>query len=350
MSRDRRIFLNRTPQAVETEAETKNGKLGSVLQIGGKKVTEDLIIMVVVLIIKSMTPPIPLTAVLLTLAVPGLASAIIAYPSSATVGPDHGIYTETSPGVLTLNPSGNALSELAGNASSPGGNVELFYLSETATYTDMSASGAFANVARTNLDMVFPDGSTCQLSSLNGGDWFYDAGGAYNTSYGAENFANQWFTELVTASGQATTLDGFGLTSQLWDEFVNNGVFAIMSDPNINYAYMDNGSLEFGLGGHIDAGIKIDPILAQMETDNGLPLGTLQNLLPDPFQFSEVVLVDGLPHYSFAATDSGVILDDGVNSYSGNYHITAEKTPEPSSALLLLVSSMAFLASRRSRR
>jgi len=276
-------------------------------------------------------------------ALPIAAQALPVYPSAASVsGTDYWIYSETSPGTLTTNNAGSVLTELAGNASSPGGNVELFYSSELNTFNDPNAGGAFATVAQTTLDLTMPDGTTCQLSSLNGADWFTTTGGAYDTSYGADNLANQWFGDLLVASGQAAAINGFGYDDDLYNAMLAENVFADMSDPNISYAYMENGNLELGLGGHFDAGIKIDPILNDLD-----PTGALADMLPDPFQFSEIVLVDGEAHYGFAATDSGVFLDDGVNSYSGNYHLSIAKVPEPSSALLGLIAGAMALVRRR---
>ena len=61
---------------------------------------------------------------------------------------------------------------------------------------------------------------------------------------------------------------------------------------------------------------------------------------------SEVVLIDGVATYGFDATDSGVRLDDGVDSYNGNYEVSAS-VPEPSSSLLAGLGAFAFMLRRK---
>lgn len=278
----------------------------------------------------------------------GAAYSTDAVISPSSPGSDFWLYEEQTPSnlALTNNPA-NLISVLQGHAGAPGGNIEIFPLSETSTYADMSVTGAFANTTPITLSGTAGTASFT-FRSLNGQDWF-NTGSAYDTSYGVANLANQWFNgfidSVISKMSNPGVIAGINASrSSLFDDWRDTGGFNGLSDANIGYVYQEvsSGDLKFGLEGFIDA----SPRFRQFMADNGY--GAFVSFVPDGIQYSEVVILNGVVHYSFEATPSGVQLDDApYNSYTGTSAFTVQ-TPEPSGAMLALMTfSLALLRHRR---
>jgi hypothetical protein len=271
------------------------------------------------------------------------------YPTSAiasgTPGSATTIWTETSPGILTSNNSGSVLAEISGSVGATGGNVELFTQSDLSPYKDASAGGLFANASHVTLQTTFASGTTTVFSSLNGSDWFTNTSGTYSLSYGENNLANKWFQDFMTRTAVGSVIDSVNplLRSYAYNAWVATGGFSRISDPNIAFAYEDSfGAVNFGLAAFLDDSPMIRTWLSSMD-----PTGYLASLVPDGIQLSEAVIVNGKVTYNFqAAQTSGVVVNDGLNSYAGVYSFTV--VPEASSASLALISSILLLRRRRS--
>lgn len=249
-----------------------------------------------------------------------------------------------------LNPGATLDSILEGNSSTPGGNIELFASSENQSGLTAFTSGATTSISGT------VGGQNLTLSSLNANDWFWD-GSKINTSYGANNLANKWFTEFwdkgatetVKTNGVAiqTTKTVFGTPMVInvnlnaaqtrafaFDQFNQINGFARSSDPNISYIYEDNNDINIGLAGHYD--------LKAFYTQDS-QYAWLAPYLVDGFQASEVLKysygdkTDYL--YSFNATKSGLLETDGW-SHNGNYEVKiagvvpSKDVPEPITGLI----------------
>ncbi len=251
------------------------------------------------------------------------------------------IYEESSPAVLTLNNSLDPVLALQGTANAAGGNVELFATSDFAPYADSSEGSIFAAATPTVLTAGFSDASSVTVSALSGQDWFVDSENSYNTAFGVDNLANQWFGDFLAAmteqSGGAATTFIAGNEEALFEQFRDNGGFAQLSDPNVSFIDTSDSFVNVGLGGFIDA----TPRVAGLLNVNAFLLG---QFFPNGIQVSEVAKVNGQEVYSFQAVDSGVVLNDGVDSYSGTYLVTV---PEPSSALLLCLAGLGGLTRRK---
>lgn len=276
-----------------------------------------------------------------------LASPLLGQTYTIT-GTDHTTYLADSNNNLfvTTNPS-DLQAALVGNATNAGGNVELFASSDLAINDSPAQGGNFANASRTILSADFGSNGIVSFSSLNGQDWFNDSSGSYDLAFGANNLANQWFADFVTELMTQPTLVSFisGNEQALFESFRDNGGFAQLSDANISYVEETNGTVTAGLGGFIDSSPRIVGLVSDA---TGLNSSLLSSLIPAGLQFSEVVLIDGEANYAFSATDSGVILQDGLDSYSGNFEITlSTSVPEPSSALLLGLSSSLWMVRRK---
>lgn len=129
----------------------------------------------------------------------------------------------------------------------------------------------------------------------------------------------------------------------MFDTFRDNGGFQQQSDPNISYVEVSGNELKVGLGGFIDIKPRVTALVANA---TGILEAFVSGLIPNGIQSSEVVLIDGVASYSFDAVESGVVLDDGVDSYTATYEV-ATNVPEPSSAMLILVGAGAVALRRR---
>ncbi|KKI99770.1 NF038130 family PEP-CTERM protein [Prochlorothrix hollandica] len=209
---------------------------------------------------------------------------------------------------------------LSGNATSPGGNVELGARTETQGFSSQgSLSGSVGGQAIT-------------LSSLTAADWNSDLDGNGQT-LGAD-----WMRDLLTTySPKAldTPDKGFSLIQFLLDLFTDSKGRERFSDPNVAYVNQEDGQVKVGLTGHYDA----RPLLASAGITPPVPLGV-------PIQVSEIVKVtyggDTFFKYGLGATASGLVNNlgagaDGI-SHSGNYEVSFAAVPEPSLLLGGLVA------------
>lgn len=271
---------------------------------------------------------------------------LAATPNSATLSnfatSGYLIYTDSGAGtprelVQTMDQS-QAVNALSGSASDAGGNIELYTQSDGANLTD------FANADRVELLVDFGGGSQVSLSSLNGQDWFHD-GTSYNTSFGANNLANQWFGDLVAELNNFPTLqpmlDTPAEQAHLFNTYRDTGGFQQLSDPNISYVEKNGSAVTVGLGGFID----VRPRFLQLAIDAGMDPADANAAVPNGIQVSEVVILDGVATYGFDAVDSGVRYNDGVDSYNANYEVS--NVPEPSSTALSLAGFLALTLRRK---
>ena len=240
--------------------------------------------------------------------------------------------------IMFSSDSSQLINALGGDINFAGGNVELYAASDGASLTD------FANADHVELALTFGNGNQVTVSSLNGQDWFNSASTGYDTSWGANNLANQWFNDFVDELDTFATLAPFtGDRESLFDTFRDSGGFQQQSDPNISYVEASGNTVTVGLGGFIDIKPRVTSLIAGAAN---LPEALVSGAIPDGLQSSEVVLINGVANYGFEAVSSGVFLDDGVDSYSGTYELT-QTVPEPSSAMLVLVGAGAVAVRRR---
>lgn len=253
---------------------------------------------------------------------------------------DVAIYKESPAGTLVLDNTAPLLSVLQGSANAAGGNVELFHSSDLAAYQSPVAGGDFANATPTTLTAGFSNGDSIILSGLSGQDWFKDTTESYNTSYGAANLANDWFADFLGAMANQQTAGGNFITGNeaaLYGSFLTNGGFARISDPNVSFIENDSSIFNIGLGGFADS----TSVVAEMI---GVPELQLQLSYGNGIELSEVILVNGQAAYGFEGVDSGVVLNDGVDSYAATFFVSV---PEPSSSLLILLSGLGLIARRK---
>ncbi len=260
--------------------------------------------------------------------------------SASLSNSDVTIYIESPPGMLAIDPSASLLSVLQGSAGAAGGNVELFTSSDLPAYDDPSSGSAFALADPTNLTAGFSNGDSIIVSGLSGQDWFVDNNGNYDTDYGSVNLANLWFSDFLGAMADQQTAGPDSITGNealLYNNFLNNGGFAQISDPNISFIENDGSIVNIGLGGFADSTSAVALLIGASEAQ-------LQATYANGIEISEVVLVNGQAAYGFDGVDSGVVLDDGVDSYAATYLVTV---PEPSSSLLIALAGLVVTARRR---
>jgi PEP-CTERM motif len=275
-------------------------------------------------------------------------SAIASAPASAftMTGNDYLLYDVTGNSTY-VNQNANLNNILGGNSASPGGNVELFATSET-----LNNAQYLASTARTSVSGLV-GGSMLTLSSLTAADWF-STGSSMSLSYGANNLANRWFNDFLTAAGQGSA--NSLVKAVAFNTFFGIGGFQRSSDPNISYINTSGSDINIGLAGHFD--------LKAFYTRPGSPFAGFANLLPNGFQASEVVRSDynGLTNYlySFSATQTGLTNSVGAGadnlSHSGNYQVSLRgvvtppptAVPEPS-AMLALFGLGGLLVTKRKR-
>lgn len=238
-------------------------------------------------------------------------SPTLSAPTGSTLG-----YRTTggSPGLVevTVSESNTTLLEelLVGDATAPGGNVELGKVGAEPATTLTGSIG----------------GSTITLSGLIYSDWAADSGAL------AEAY--------IIAAGAEAGLDLTG-TSDLDDiktDFLEADPskfrpWTRVSDPNIGYVNLGTNGVNIGLQGFFNA----SPVLSIL----------FDMTLPPNLQASEVVKVtyngDTRYLYGFNATPTNQATNDG--SHSGNYEVTFVPIP---ATLMLLLPGLALLWRRRS--
>jgi hypothetical protein len=256
------------------------------------------------------------------------------------------ILTYCSDGATTYECDADLATVLTGDASNPGGNIELASDSEQAGF-DFSTSASMRGTL---------NGKAIGVSSLTASDWATDMGGV--------TLAQKWFSEAmgVVASQVDATTQRYLASQQstLFGIFSATGGFQRFSDPNISYINQDDstGEVKIGLAGHYNATPLVLGAALQYlgATPQGAALGAA--LSGVTLQASELVKVvyDGGPAqflYSFAATESGQYESGDGISHTGNYEVAfqgqlppGESVPEPA-ALLGLVSVGGLMVRRR---
>ena len=227
---------------------------------------------------------------------------------------------------------------LGGNASSPTGNVELAASSETATFDFTKNTTLEGNIG----------GKSLVLSSLTATDWFSTGLGASSTAYGANNLANRWFSDLLNAAGQSNANASRKVNA--YNAFLEIKGFERTSDPNISYVNQDDttGLISIGLAGHLN-------LVDAYKLDAN---GQIAGFLGASLQASEVVKYTYNNNqtgylYSFKATDSGLVSDDGTNSHNGNYEVTfrgAKPVPVPAAFVgIAIAGAIGALKLKRSK-
>jgi len=258
------------------------------------------------------------------------------------------VYRESGPGQLVLDNTHPVASALQGTATAAGGNVELFATGDLdPTYQNPASGQPFATVPLVSLTGT-ANNAAFTLTSLNGATWFTTTGGAYDTAYGSLNPANTWFTQFadyVATRLPALIVGAFNTNrATIYEAFRDAGGFTELSDPNISHLYEDAGLWHIGLAGFLDQSTRLRQLLSTNPT-----AAPLVPLIPNGLQFSEVVMVNGVPYYSFAAVGSGVVLNDQFGSFNGTYVITAPapQIPEPATAALALTAGLVCLSRRK---
>ena len=204
------------------------------------------------------------------------------------------------------------------DAAAPGGNVELNKFGGVTT----PATPVTTLTGKVGIHDI-------TLSSLTLADWTAN-GNALAESYVTDAASSVGVS--LTAPELATIVSNF-FTLPL-------GVYnpwMLVSDPNVAYVNLENGTVNIGLQGFLNAG----PVLEQ------LFLGVVT--FPPDFvaQASEVVKVTygGTSKYlyGFNATPTNQVSVDPTNSFDGNYEVTI---PNPAPLALLLVGVAAMMKRR----
>lgn len=246
---------------------------------------------------------------------------------------------------------------LEGSAGSPTGNIELFADSETSKYSNLNN---FQNAAVTTLTGTI-HGKQLSLSSLTGKDWFgelmdkaYYATGAANSTLAAK-----WFNAVLDANGFIGSS-----RAGLFNTFLTNGGFQRFSDANISYVNQANPTSKvlIGLGGHYDATNLLVDVFTGNSKNSFVRAAALSSINSQrsaekrgtAIQASEVfkVAFGGRTDYkyNFSATNSGLIATDDGISHNGNYEITVEPVPEPTTILGMIVGLGGIFAAKRQQK
>ncbi|AOY79423.1 NF038130 family PEP-CTERM protein [Moorena producens JHB] len=240
------------------------------------------------------------------------------------IGSDY--YKIASDGTETFIDQNAILSTiLQGDASDPGGNVELFASSETLTnsqfdnYTDVtSLTGQIG-------------GKDITLSSLTLADWESDLDSDGIT------LGKEWVSDALTAHGLGYYVNNV-VVDTFYTLFSDNGGLQRFSDPNISYVNQNaTGHISIGLAGHLDARDAFEDTFDQLEQMIALLSPGFQLPLPPSIRASEIVKVEynGKTEYlyGFIPTASGLVSrEDGI-SHNATYQVAFLGTPPgPSSS------------------
>ncbi|NEO93708.1 MAG: PEP-CTERM sorting domain-containing protein [Moorea sp. SIO3G5] len=215
---------------------------------------------------------------------------------------------------------------LQGDASDPGGNVELFASSETLTnsqfynYTDVtSLTGQIG-------------GKDITLSSLTLADWKSDLDSDGIT------LGQEWVSDALTAHGLGSYASSNFIVNEFYTLFSDNGGLQRFSDPNISYVNQNaTGHISIGLAGHLDAKDAFKNTFDKLEQMIALLSPGFQLPLPPSIRASEIVKVEynGKTEYlyGFVPTASGLVSrEDGI-SHNATYQVAfLGAPPGPSSS------------------
>lgn len=190
-----------------------------------------------------------------------------------------------------------------------------------------------------NIELGTDDGAT--MGTLSGeGVTLMNVGAAEwsaNGNAAALQYVTDAYNYATTLNPLIPSLDGTQLMT-IADAFVNTGVWAQVSDPNIVDVNVVGDVVGVTLAGFFDA----TPVLTAL-------FPALTPLIPDGAQVSEVVKVtyNGVTKllYGFSAVDSGVASADGRDSYTGNYTVRdvfSAEVPVPATLGLLLIGAAAM--------
>jgi hypothetical protein len=284
--------------------------------------------------------------ILLSLCVASTAGAVTYSVDAVVTAPaptQFYVYRESTPGNLVLDNTHPVTSALQGTAAGAGGNVELFATGDLdPNYINPANGQPFSTVPLVSLTGT-ANNAPFTLTSLNGTAWFTTTGGSYDIVWGANNLANVWFNQVLDAvAAKMTNATFIGLLNAnratIYDSFRDQGGFTESSDPNISHLFEDGGQFNIGLAGFVDQSPRLRALFP-----------TFAALIPNGVQFSEVVMVNGVPRYSFTAVPSGVVLNDQFGSFNGTYVITAPapQIPEPGTAALALLAATGCLRRKR---
>jgi hypothetical protein len=270
---------------------------------------------------------------------PAHAGSLTGATMGGTAASDYLVYNSDATNTF-LAPNTPVQKVLDGDATNPGGNVELRAGSEKAGFDFTKNTTLTGQIGGKNIT----------LSSLTAGDW-------------AQGFTQKWLGEALTANGFSLSTNQVGFLSGIFENYGGRQRF---SDPNISYVNQNDntGLISIGLAGHFNATSlltsSISGYIADTRTsalNKSLAQGLLGVLGTKEIQASEIVKVsyNGGPDqllYSFNATASGLTEKlDGI-SHSGNYEVTIDgippkAVPEPSVMLGLLGVAGVFASQRK---
>ncbi|OLT58958.1 NF038130 family PEP-CTERM protein [Moorena bouillonii] len=215
---------------------------------------------------------------------------------------------------------------LQGDASDPGGNVELFASSETLSNSDFAT---YTDVTSLTGDI---GGKDITLSSLTLADWNSDLDSDGIT------LGQEWVSDALTAHGLGSYASSNFIVNEFYTLFSDNGGLQRFSDPNISYVNQNaTGHISIGLAGHLDARDAFEDTFDQLEQMMALLSPGFQLPLPPSIRASEIVKVEynGKTEYlyGFVPTPSGLVnLEDGT-SHNATYQVGfLGAPPEPSSS------------------
>jgi len=230
------------------------------------------------------------------------------------------VYQEKTDSTLEYVPVSNANIQtlLTGDASDPGGNIELGKYGYSSLLQNPGVVSLTGEI----------NGRSITLSSLVLEDW-------------ENGLADSYIRDAAASVHVALSDSQFGLIksnffsmniSMPWLGSANINVkpWQLLSDPNIAYVNSSGGAVSIGLQGLLDAS---DLFLRLF----GIPNNTTPSI---PLQASEVVKVTygGRTSYlyGFSANDSG---QSWNGAFTGNYEVTV---PEPQTWLLMLSALFAL--------